>query len=153
MKKDIFNSDCYDTILRRIQDLKKDSQPIFGKMNVNQMLCHCADQLRMAMNFIIIPLEGNRISRYFKKQIALSFDSIPPEKIETLDQVNQEKEGTPPVGFEDDKVNLVKLLEYLTQSPDEYELQPHPMFGTLDKKQWGKLIFVHLDHHLKQFGV
>lgn len=153
MKKDIFNSDCYDTILRRIQDLKKDSQPIFGKMNVNQMLCHCADQLRMAMNFIIIPLEGNRISRYFKKQIALSFDSIPPEKIETLDQVNQEKEGTPPVGFEDDKVNLVKLLEYLTQSPDEYELQPHPMFGTLDKKQWGKLIYVHLDHHLKQFGV
>ena len=32
-----------------------------------------------------IPLQGNRVSRYFKKQMALTLNKIPAEKIETLE--------------------------------------------------------------------
>lgn len=148
----ILNEESYNSILRRIHDLKSNSMAQFGKMNVNQMLCHTADQLRMAMSFIKIPLQGNRMSRYFKKQMALTLDSIPPEKIKTIDEINQEKEGTKPVGFEDDKVNLIKLLELFINDENHYTLQHHPMFGDLDREEWGRLIYVHLNHHLKQFG-
>lgn len=148
----ILNKESHESILRRIHDLKSDSKAQFGKMNVNQMLCHTADQLRMAMSFIEIPLQGNRISRYFKKQMALTLDNIPPEKMETLDEINPQKDGTPPISFEDDKVNLIKLLDLFVNNEEHYTLQHHPMFGDLDKDEWGRLIYVHLNHHLKQFG-
>ncbi|MFK7947041.1 MAG: DUF1569 domain-containing protein [Saprospiraceae bacterium] len=149
----ILNKGSHESILRRIYDLKSDSVARFGKMNVNQMLCHTADQLRIAMSFIEIPLQGNRVSRYFKKQIALTLDNIPSEKVDTLDEINQEKEGTKPVGFEDDKVNLIKLIDLFLNNEEHYSLQHHPMFGNLDREEWGQLIYVHLNHHLKQFGV
>lgn len=125
----ILNNESYESILRRIHDLKINSKPHFGRMNINQILCHMADQLRMAMSFIEIPLQGNRVSRYFKKQMALTLDGIPPEKVETLDKINQEKEGMKPVGFEGDKVNLIKLMDLFINNEAQYTLQHHPMFG------------------------
>ncbi len=29
----------------------------------------------------------------------------------------------------------------------------HPNFGTMSHKDWGRFAWVHLDHHLRQFGV
>jgi hypothetical protein len=29
----------------------------------------------------------------------------------------------------------------------------HPFFGRLSGDEWGRLIYKHLDHHLRQFGV
>jgi hypothetical protein len=29
----------------------------------------------------------------------------------------------------------------------------HPYFGKLSTKQWGQFTWMHLDHHLRQFGV
>jgi hypothetical protein len=153
MEKNIFNQVAYETILRRINDLKPDNQRQFGTLSVNEMLCHTADQLRLAVGFIPIALQGNRVSRYFKKVIALRFNRIPPEKIETMKEVNPKKEGTKPVNFIDDQVTLVKLLGYVVEQPADYTFQAHPMFGELNQKQWGKLIYIHLDHHLRQFGV
>lgn len=153
MEKNIFNQVAYETILRRINDLKLDSKRQFGTLSVNEMLCHVADQLRLAVGFIPIALQGNRFSRYFKKVIVLRFNSIPREKIETMKEVNPQKEGTKPVNFVDDRVTLVKLLDYIVNHQGDYTFQAHPMFGELSQKQWGKLIYIHLDHHLKQFGV
>jgi hypothetical protein len=47
----------------------------------------------------------------------------------------------------------VKLLGYVIEHPADYTSQAHPMFGELNQKQWGKLIYIHLNHHLNQFGV
>jgi hypothetical protein len=30
---------------------------------------------------------------------------------------------------------------------------PHPFFGTLNPQQWSILMYKHVDHHLRQFGV
>ena len=35
--------------LQRIDKLTIDHQGTFGVMNVNQMICHCTDQLRVAL--------------------------------------------------------------------------------------------------------
>jgi hypothetical protein len=29
----------------------------------------------------------------------------------------------------------------------------HPMFGKMTADQWGRSMWKHLDHHLRQFGV
>jgi hypothetical protein len=28
----------------------------------------------------------------------------------------------------------------------------HPFFGNMNKKQWGRLGYIHINHHLQQFG-
>ncbi|MBK9525384.1 MAG: DUF1569 domain-containing protein [Bacteroidetes bacterium] len=28
----------------------------------------------------------------------------------------------------------------------------HPYFGKLSSREWGRITYLHLDHHLKQFG-
>ena len=33
----------------RIDKLSLESEPSFGQMNVNQMICHCTDTIRMAL--------------------------------------------------------------------------------------------------------
>jgi hypothetical protein len=30
---------------------------------------------------------------------------------------------------------------------------PHPFFGPLTPAEWGNLMYKHIDHHLRQFGV
>src|SRR5437868_14203612 len=30
--------------------------------------------------------------------------------------------------------------------------KPHPMFGKMTPKEWGKLLQIHLDYHLRQFA-
>lgn len=44
-------------------------------------------------------------------------------------------------------------MDLFINNEAHYTLQHHPMFGDLDKEAWGRLIYIHLNHHLKQFGV
>ena len=149
MTKNIFLEEDYQTILRRINQLTPESQRQWGKMNVTQMLCHTADQLRLAMGFIEVKDQSNFISRNFTKWMALRMEA-PKGKVETLEEINQvEGGGTPSVSFEDDKINLIKLLNAFKDKEDTYEWSPHPYFGKLSKEQWGRLAYMHLTHHSK----
>ena len=151
--KNLFKEEDHTTIFRRINQLTKDHQAHWGKMNVTQMLCHCADQLRLAMGFIEVKPKTNFFKRTFLKRFALWF-RVPKNRAETLDEINQVKgNGTPSVSFVDDRVNLVKLMNLFLEQPEDYEWTPHPTFGKLSRKEWGRLAYQHLDHHLRQFGV
>lgn len=46
-----------------------------------------------------------------------------------------------------------KILTFQSNGPEKCTRNPHPFFGTLTPEQWGKGIYKHLDHHLRQFGV
>jgi hypothetical protein len=67
--------------------------------------------------------------------------------------MNQQYFGTASADIETEKTNLVELLKQVRALPDDSILQPHPMYGKLNRKQWGRFMYVHLDHHLRQFGV
>jgi len=30
---------------------------------------------------------------------------------------------------------------------------PHPVFGAISPEEWGRLVYFHTDHHLRQFGL
>lgn len=47
---------------------------------------------------------------------------------------------------------MKELLDYLEKATGKEQLQPHPFFGNLNRKEWASLIYKHLDHHLKQFS-
>jgi len=49
--------------------------------------------------------------------------------------------------------DLRDQLNGLVQRGAEALAPAHPAFGRMSAKQWGVLIYRHMDHHLRQFGV
>ena len=55
--------------------------------------------------------------------------------------------------FESEKKQLLELIKKFNEDgPAKVGLHPHPVFGKFTSEQWGKSMWKHLDHHLKQFG-
>jgi hypothetical protein len=56
--------------------------------------------------------------------------------------------------FEEAKTNLIALVrEFMNSGPSGLTKDPHPFFGKLTSQEWDILMWKHLDHHLRQFGV
>ena len=53
-----------------------------------------------------------------------------------------------------EKERLVGLIDrYTTGGPGVCTKHPHFFFGPLTPEEWAALMYQHLDHHLRQFGV
>lgn len=147
----VLNIKDFEEIKIRIADLKRDDLPIWGKMNVGEMLCHTADQIKLATGEIKSEDRSKFISRTLVKRLILMGMKAPKGKVETLAEVNPHKLGSKPVNFDSDRDYLLRKLQEFIDF-NENEVKPHALFGKLSKKQWGKIIYAHLDHHLNQFG-
>jgi len=81
---------------------------------------------------------------------------VPPMKwphgVKTMPEVDQEIGGTKPLEFVRDRDALEALMEQFAVKEGR-ELQPHPMFGPMTTPQWQRWGWLHMDHHLRQFGV
>jgi len=51
-----------------------------------------------------------------------------------------------------EKRQLLKILEADWNAITAEQWKPHPMFGRMSPTEWGKLLQIHLDYHLKQFA-
>jgi hypothetical protein len=137
-------------ILDRIDQLRPDSQPLWGKMDVAQMLAHCSSFQEIAMGNSTFPrswlgiLIGQLVKSTFynDKPLPQNMSTIP-----TIMIVDKRE-------FEIEKETLRhKILLFQSNGPEQCTIQPHPFFGKLTSEEWGKGIYKHLDHHLKQFSV
>ncbi|HUZ60726.1 MAG TPA: DUF1569 domain-containing protein [Hanamia sp.] len=133
---------------QRIDELTSENKPLFGKMNVNQMICHCTDQLRLAMG-AKNALEYGKVNATEMLSLAKSGKPVPTPK--GFGQT--EGEGTNPTNFEND-INLLKEhILMFSKLGDDFSFSIHPYFGQLDKNLWNGMVAYHLNHHLKQFSV
>jgi hypothetical protein len=56
--------------------------------------------------------------------------------------------------FAKERARLSELIDLLVAAaPAGCTSHPHPFFGRLKPDEWGILMYKHLDHHLRQFGV
>ncbi|MBO0933492.1 DUF1569 domain-containing protein [Fibrella aquatilis] len=141
------------TITARIENLTPASQRLWGRMSVGQMLTHCADQLQIVMGEKAAAQQGNAVTRWLMKGLALYAPMPFPKNLRTIAELDPDKPlMTQPVDFVQDRAMLLALVTRLHQLPDS-QLLAHPVFGSLTKAQAVKLTHIHLDHHLRQFGV
>ncbi|MGN8648092.1 DUF1569 domain-containing protein [Gracilibacillus sp. HCP3S3_G5_1] len=148
--KDIFNQLHAEETLNRIDKLSANSKPQWGEMDVAQMLAHCSSFQDIAMGNAF-PERGwlGILIGKFAKPIFYN-DKPLPQSMSTIPTILivEEKE------FETEKEKLKqKIITFQNNGPQECTTHPHPFFGKLTPDQWGKGIYKHLDHHLKQFGV
>jgi hypothetical protein len=66
--------------------------------------------------------------------------------------MNQKYFGNTAANLDTEKNNLLQLLHEVRALSNEFVWVPHPMFGKLNRSQWGRFMYVHIDHHLRQFS-
>ncbi|MEY8750064.1 DUF1569 domain-containing protein [Alkalicoccobacillus gibsonii] len=147
--KTLYDQSVVNEVLTRLDQLTPQSQPVWGKMNVSQMLAHCSIFQDLAL--------GNRTETRSwlgllvgKFASPIFFNDKPlPKNMSTLlvmDLPDHED-------FIIEKEHLKqKLLTFQQNGPDKCSSHPHPFFGRLTPEQWGKGVYKHVDHHLKQFN-
>ena len=151
--KSILNIEVKKDILNRLNNLTIDNKPLWGKMNASEMICHVSDQIRMAVGIKKTKFIGNIFLKTFAKWMVLAGMPAPKGKIETLKELKQGVGGTVPGDFEEDRKKLIQLInEFEKLYPAGVKIR-HAAFGDMNFKQWGKLTYSHLNHHLSQFGV
>jgi len=147
----IFEKKIHQELLSRLDNLFKDHQAKWGKMNVCQMLKHCQKAILVAFGEETIE-PPNALVRFvlgFMKPVLYNDKAwkqgLPTAKefiiVETDD-------------FLDERHKLKALITRFYQSQHVFEpSKKHPVFGKLKAWMWGRWAYKHLDHHFKQFGV
>lgn len=150
--KNILNEKDYGSIVQRINSLCQQSKRRWGKMTVEQMLAHCADQIRLALGQKQPHEQPNFFNRNVLKYCGLWLPRIPLRNLKSPVDMDQKFYGTASANLSIEQQNLIRLLDIFRYSTEDFILQPHPMFGALNRKQWGRFMYVHIDHHLRQFS-
>jgi hypothetical protein len=87
------------------------------------------------------------------KWVALYLPLHWPAGVMTRPEVDQEFGGTPPADFAADVDELVRRVHCLTdRRPDSQWAAEHPFFGRMSDAEWLRWAYLHIDHHLRQFG-
>jgi hypothetical protein len=56
--------------------------------------------------------------------------------------------------FELAKQELIgKFSRFASEGPAAIKIKKHPFWGNMTEEDWNTLMWKHLDHHLRQFGV
>jgi len=135
----------------RLALLRPDSKAEWGKMNSAQALAHLCKGMEQAMGDIHPPrmILGRIIGRFIKSK-ALGDDSPMIRNSPTVPGFVFQDERD----FSAERQRLIGLIDRaVTTGPSGCSVHPHSFFGPLTSEQWGVLMYKHLDHHLRQFGV
>ena len=140
-------------ILGRLRRVRPESVRRWGRMSAHQMVCHLADDFRMALGRKpVSPTHGplqRTIVKWFALYVPLPW---PGGRIPTSPEIDQEREGTRPVDFASDVAQVEALLELVRAPTAGLARPPHPTFGPMSDGAWLRWGYLHTSHHLRQFG-
>jgi Protein of unknown function (DUF1569) len=142
-------------LLARLARLRPDTQRRWGKMTAHQMVCHCTDAFRNLLGERPTgpTKRSGPIRARLLKWVALYAPVQWPQGIQTRAEADQELGGTRPVDFDRDVASLEQASERFAGNIAAVAVRPHFMFGKLNEREWARWAYLHLDHHLRQFGL
>ncbi len=154
--KTIFDSVTKEEILRRLNLITTDSIGLFGVMSPSQMLHHLTMANQIALGEIILPDKSRFLSRTFFWWMTLynmrpSIKKLKKKPLRTFRQMDIVRNKLEVESFEKEKEFFLQKLNQLLNT-NSFPLK-HPLYGRMNKTQWGRWIYVHCDYHFVQFGV
>jgi hypothetical protein len=141
-------------LLDRLQQVQPDSQRRWGKMTPHQMICHLNDSFKSVIGERQVSVRRtNAVARTMIRGIALYAPFKWPHGVPTMPENDQERGGTPPEEFQRDLDALAFMIQRLTNQRRDFQWQRHPLFDQMSERDWLRWGYLHVDHHLRQFGV
>jgi len=149
--KNLYQAADANEIEKRIALLTPESPRQWGKMNAAQAVAHCAASMEWAVGDRVPPrmffpsLMGHLIKplvfgndKPFRRNTPTSPDLLVPDQRD----------------LDAERRRLVGLIDRFTAAgPAGCTTNRHSFFGRMTPEQWAILMYKHLDHHLRQFGV
>jgi hypothetical protein len=149
--KNLFEPAAVHQISDRIELLRPDSERQWGKMNAAQMLAHCSAAIEMAEGKVTPPriLLGRLLGQLAKKSLIVKGEPMRRNAMtEKSALVTDERD------FIVERQRLHESIgRFASGGPGRCTKHPHFFFGPLTPIEWSVLMYQHLDHHLRQFGV
>jgi hypothetical protein len=147
-KPSVFQSNHYESLVTRINSLTPATERSWGKMDVAQMMAHVSIPLEVGLGKLVLPPEFSWPLNILVKWFVLSKDAFKPNMptaktfvVADARQFDHERQRL-----------LINLNEAFRRGQAGGPWARHNIFGRLTNRQWGILTYMHLDHHLKQFG-
>jgi hypothetical protein len=138
---------------RRLLKIAPDTERRWGKMSAHQMICHLTDSFKAGTGEKEVSSTGNVFHRSVVKWLAL-YAPVPwPHGVPTRPEMNQHIGGTKQLEFEKDRSELLTIIERFSRADRDFDWHPHPLFGLMADRDWFRWGYLHVDHHLRQFGV
>ncbi len=149
--KNIFDHEVTQELIERVKALTPDTQGLWGKMNVAQMLAHCNITYELAF-------ENKHPKPGFFKRLMLK---LFVKSAVVNDKPYRRNTPTAPVfkvsseqDFAAEQARLISFLQKTAElGPTHFDGRESHSFGPLTEHQWSNMFYKHLDHHLSQFGV
>jgi hypothetical protein len=143
--KSILDKTTRDEIIARVNSLDENSTPEWGKMNVSQMLRHCTKWDEMALGKA--KYKQSFIGKLFGKMALKDMMKDEPSKknLPTVPSFKIKEN----VDVAEEKAKWIRLLNEYSHYSDSGFV--HPFFGAMTAEQTGKMVYKHIDHHLRQF--
>lgn len=139
-------------LLERLQRLRSNSLRHWGKMSAHQMVCHLTDSFKAGTGEKSAAASENLMNRTVVKWAGLYLPIPWPHGIKTRPEMDQNIGGTKPVEFELDRNALAEIIERFSKPKRDFEWGRHPLFGQMYDRDWHRWGYLHVDHHLRQFG-
>lgn len=146
----LFQASGKANLMDRIDKLSSFSQRQWGTMTVEEMLWHLRCQLELALG---IREQRTQVKSVLRLPLLrwLALYVFPwPKGSPTAPEMHVRKSNPAVATFQQEKDLLLQRLKEVEEATS---LGPHPLFGAMSKQLWGRLIWKHIDHHLRQFGV
>ncbi len=152
MKKSLLTAPAYQEVISRLEQLQVSNTRLWGTMTVTEMLCHCKQPLRNALGITNTVSEANPIKSFVFKIASLNILKKFPRNAQTGAAYKISSGTVSETEFEKEKAELKSLISQFYHYPIKEFYQKHPLFGKMDNEEWGKISFMHLDHHFRQFS-
>jgi hypothetical protein len=149
--KNLFEAARVEEVKERILRLSPDSERLWGKMSAAQAVAHCSAGLELVLGDRLPPqmLLGRIIGRVLKPKVLGNDEPMRRNSPTVKGLVVQDERD---LGKERER--LCGLIDrFAAGGPAGCTKHPHSFFGRLTPEEWAILMYKHLDHHLRQFGV
>lgn len=152
--KTLGNESDKQQLLNRVRQLQPDSQRRWGRMTAHQMVCHLNDSFKSVTGEREVGMsKTSPLVRILMRWFALRVPLPWPHGLPTMPENDQERGGTPPEDFKRDVDELAAIIERLTNPQRDFQWRRHPLFDEMSERDWMRWAYLHVDHHLRQFGV
>lgn len=146
--KTVFDKEIRESLINRINLLNDKSRAQLGKMNVYQMLRHCAlsEELYLGKTTYKRRLVGRLLGGKALRNI-LKDERPLGRNAKTLSVFLVKETGGNIAEAKMKWISLIKEYEFFSK-PEIV----HWFFGKMNKEQVGSFAYKHIDHHLRQFN-
>jgi hypothetical protein len=146
--KHLYEPAVVDEVRQRIGRIRRDSQPLWGRMNAAQALAHLALAMENALGDTTLPRHplGRLIGGMAKRSLLVKGKPMgrdAPTHPSVL--VRDERD------FDLERQRLERAIDRFASGPAACTRHPHFFFGAMTPMEWASFMYIHLDHHLRQF--